>query len=123
VKVQPTLSINDVSANEPKGLKPVAGGPQTTFAFFTLTLSRSSSQTITVDFATADGTATAGLDYTATSGQISFAPGETQKTLMVTVMSDGMVDVLEPNETYFVNLANPVNVTLADAQGLGTILE
>ncbi len=123
VKVQPKLVINDVTVNEPKGLKPVAGGPQTTFAIFTLTLTRASSQTITVDFTTADGTAMAGMDYTATSGQITFTAGETQKTLMVTVRSDGFVNEVEPNETYFVNLTNAVNVTLADAQGLGTILE
>ena len=66
----PKLVINDVTVNEPKGLKPVAGGPQTTFAIFTLTLTRASSQTITVDFTTADGTATAGMDYTPTSGQV-----------------------------------------------------
>jgi hypothetical protein len=117
------MTITDVTVSEPTGVFPVAGGPKTVFAFFVVTLSRASAQTITIDYATADDTATAGMDYTATSGQLSFAPGETQKNLMVTVTSDGIVDVVEPNETYFVNLTNPVNATLVDAQGLGTILE
>src|SRR5215831_1915448 len=70
--VIPTLSINDVSVTE--------GNSGTTNAVFTVTLSAVSSQSVTVHFATADNTATAGSDYVATSGTLTFNPGDTTKT-------------------------------------------
>src|SRR5262245_50319814 len=70
----PTLSINDVSVTE--------GNDGTTSAVFTVTLSRASSQTVTVNYATADGSATtANNDYMAASGTLTFAPGQTSQTI------------------------------------------
>ena len=108
----PALRINDVTLAE--------GSPSGTTAFtFTVALTPAHlCQTVTVNYATANGSATAGSDYTATSNTLSFAPGETVKTITVNVGKDKEV---EPDETFFVNLSNPVNATLADGQGLGTI--
>jgi hypothetical protein len=107
----PTLSINDVSVTE--------GNTGTTVAVFTVTLSASSTQTVTVNYATANGTATAGSDYTAASGTLTFAPGTTSRTLSVIVAGDTQS---EANETFFVNLTSPSNATIADGQGQGTIV-
>ena len=107
----PTLSINDVTVTE--------GNTVTGNAVFTVSLSASSTQTVTVQFATANGTATSGSDYQTFSGTLTFNPGETSKTITVRVRGD---TVVEPNETFFVNLSNPTNATIADSQGLGTIL-
>ncbi len=79
------------------------------------------SQTVTVDWSTQLGTATAGLDYVSGSGTVTFAPGETTKAITVVVNSDSITP--EPNETLFVNLANPANATVADGQGQGTIFD
>jgi hypothetical protein len=106
-----TISINDVSVTEGNG-----GNTQ---AIFTVTLSASSTQTITVSWATADGTATiANSDYTAGSGSLTFAPGVLAQTITVNVRGD---TVFEADETFFVNLTNPTNATIADGQGQGTI--
>jgi hypothetical protein len=74
---------------------------------------------VTVKYATANGTATAGSDYTAASGALTFAPGQTSLTVPVPVIGDA---ILESNETFYVNLSSPVGATLFDSQGLGTIL-
>src|SRR5262249_43300625 len=65
-----------------------------------------------------DCTATAGSDYVATTGSLTFAPGETSKTVTVAVNGDTLG---ESDETFYVNLTNPANATCADGQGLGTI--
>ena len=75
----PGLSVNDVTVTE--------GDSGTTNATFTVTLAPASGQNVSVDYATADGTATAPADYAATSGTLTFAPGQTTKT--VTVPVDG----------------------------------
>jgi hypothetical protein len=107
-----SLSIDDVSVTE--------GNAGTTIATFTVTLSPISGQTVTVDFATADGTATtADNDYVATSGTLTFTPGTATQPIPVTVNGDTN---LEPDETFLVNLSNPVNATITDGQGVGTIL-
>ncbi|UBF23864.1 hypothetical protein K9N68_19135 [Kovacikia minuta CCNUW1] len=106
----PSLRINDVSLNE--------GNSGTTNAVFTVSLSAASTQSVTVSYATANGTAVAGSDYTATNGQLSFNAGETSKTISVPILGN---TVVEPNETFFVNLSSPANATLSDAQGLATI--
>lgn len=106
----PSLSISDATV--------VEGNSGTQTATFTVTLSAASASTVTVNYATANGTATAGSDYAATNGTLTFAPGETTKTVSVTVNGDTL---FESNETYFVNLSNPSNATLNDSQGLGTI--
>ena len=74
---------------------------------------------MTVAFATADGTATQGVDYVAISGTLTFAPGQTQATVTVTILADPLSTA---DLTFLVNLSNPVNATLGgDATGTGTI--
>jgi hypothetical protein len=109
---QPRISIDDVEHTE--------GDSGTTDYTFNVTLDAASDQTVTVDYATADDTATsADNDYNAVATtQLSFAPGEISKQLTVTVNGD---TVFESDEQFFVNLTNPVNATLLDAQGAGTI--
>ncbi len=106
----PTLSISDETKIE--------GSAGTTQFVFFVTLSTASGATTTVDFITADGTALAGGDYTATSGTLSFAPGELTKEVHVNVGGD---TVFETAETFSVNLSNPTNATIADGTGTGTI--
>jgi hypothetical protein len=85
----------------------------------TVSLSGVTGVSVTVDFATANGTATtAGNDYVAQTGNLNFTPGQVSKTIQVSVNGDTTV---EPNETLFVNLSNPVGATIADAQGQVTI--
>lgn len=106
----PTVAVNDVTITEG------AGG--TSAANFTVLLSPASANTVTVNYATADNTATAGSDYVATSGTVTFTPGQQSQTVSVTINGDTTV---EPNEIFFVNLSNPSNATIGDNQGLGTI--
>jgi serralysin len=107
----PSLRISDVSLTE--------GNSGARSFLFRVTLSAASPQTVTVAYATANGTATvADRDYQARSGTVSFAPGQTSKTIIVLVNGDLRV---EANETFFVNLSNPTNATLADSQGRGII--
>ncbi|MBI3364797.1 MAG: DUF11 domain-containing protein, partial [Ignavibacteriae bacterium] len=107
----PNITINDVSATE--------GNSGTTPAVFVVSLSTSSSQIVTVNFATAAGTATAGIDYVNSSGTITFNPGETLKRDTVLVVGDLLN---EADETFFVNLSNPINAVIGDAQGVGVII-
>src|SRR5438552_1171896 len=107
----PTLSINGVSANE--------GNSGTTAFVFTVTLSAASASTVTANFATSNGTATAGSDYVANRGVVTFTPGRTTQTITVSVNGDTTV---EANETFLVTLSAPTNATLAVAQGTGTIV-
>ena len=87
---------------------------------FTVSLDAPQAAPVTVDFATANGTATAPTDYTANSGTVTFAPGVTSQTVTVQVNGDTTV---EPNETFNVNLSNATgNATITDAQGVGTIV-
>jgi hypothetical protein len=107
----PSLSISDATVTE--------GNAGTVTAVFTVTLSAVSVQTVTVSYATASGSATAGTDYVAASGTLTFAPGTTSQTVTVTVNGD---TVPEANETFLVNLSSPTNATIADGQGQGTIV-
>jgi hypothetical protein len=86
---------------------------------FTLTLSAPADGPVTVNYATANGTATAGSDYVAQSGTVTFAAGETSKTISIVVNGDRK---REANETFFVNLSDVVGALLQDNQGVGTIL-
>ena len=109
--VVPNLSINDAVVTE--------GNVGTVNAVFTVTLSAVASESVTVDYATADDTATtADSDYIPTSGQLTFLPGEISKQIVVTVNGDLK---LEPDETFHVNLSNAHNAVIVDDQGLGTI--
>lgn len=88
-------------------------------AVFTVTLSAASAVPVAVDYATSDGSGLAGTDYVATSGTLSFGPGETTKTILVKTLSDG---VAAGDKTFTVNLSNPsVDLTLTNTQGTGTI--
>jgi CSLREA domain-containing protein len=111
---KPTVTINDVFVAEP-----TAG---TTSATFTVTLSNAAAAPVTLNYATADDTATAPDDYTAIpSTPLSFASGELMKTISVTVNADAST---EPAETFFVNLSNlSANATFDRAQGVGTITD
>lgn len=109
----PSLSITDASVTE--------GNSGTRTTTVSVSLSAASGRTVAVDFATADGTATfsPGGDYHSQSGRLVFSPGETVETITLTVVSD---TVTEADETFFVNLSNPLNATIADAQSTITIL-
>ena len=102
------LSVADASANENSdaGLN------------FVVSLDRVSTLTISVDYATSDGTATAGQDYTATSGTLTFHPGDAAKTVSVPVLDD-VVD--DGGETVTLTLSNATNARIADATATGTI--
>jgi hypothetical protein len=107
----PSLAIGDVTVKE--------GNSGVTNAIFLVTLSAASGQTVTVDYASADGSAkTATKDYAAVSGTLTFTPGQTTKTIVVSISGDKRK---EKNETFFVNLSSPSNATIADGQGRGTI--
>jgi chitinase len=108
----PSVSIGSASV--------VEGNVGTVKLLFTVTLSAPCPDVVVVDYATADGTATAGFDYSAVAGTLTFRPGETSKTIAVTVLSDR---VPEPNETFAVNLSNPQMATVASGSGVGTILD
>ena len=109
---RPTISINNISHIE--------GATGTTAYTFTVNLSNTSDESVTVNYATADGTATvANSDYTATSGTLTFNPTETSKTLTVNANGDTRK---EANETFQVTLAAPVNRTIATGTGTGTIV-
>jgi len=108
----PALRISDRTVME--------GNTGTASATFTVTLSAASTETITVAYATGNNTATAGSDYQSSNGTLIFAPGETSKTITVLVNGDRLV---EPNETFVVNLSSPTNATIADGQGVGTIVD
>jgi Concanavalin A-like lectin/glucanases superfamily/Calx-beta domain len=113
----PALSLNNVTVAEGD---PAPGAPTTTNAIFTATLSQASGQMVTVNFATADGTATAPGDYTAQSGTLAFNPGQTSRTIPVPVVDD---DVFEASQNFKLTLTAPQHATLADAQGVVTITD
>ena len=111
----PTLSIADVSVAE--------GNSGAASAAVVVTLSASATQTVTVDFATANGTASTaaaigGPDYDAAAGTLTFAPGETAQTLLVSVNGDSIDEVAE---TLTVALSSPTGATIADGSATVTI--
>jgi len=107
----PSLGIGDVSVSEGN-----LGGKDATF---TVTLSPSSIATVTVNYATTDGTAVAGSDYVAKSGSLTFQPGETTKTVAVTIFGD---TAYEPDETFFLDLSGINGAVLADDRGQATVV-
>ena len=102
----PAVSVSDASAGEGDAVA------------FMVSLSPASSQQVTVDYATSDGTAAAGSDYTAQSGTLTFAANETSKTVSIATTDDS---VDEENETFTLTLSSPTNATLGDATATGTI--
>jgi Calx-beta domain-containing protein/hemolysin type calcium-binding protein len=114
----------EVVTGLPKGVVSVAdakvteGNSGPTVLSFPVTLAKGVPRPVTVSFATADGTATAGSDYAAATGNVTFNPGDTSKTIDVTVNGD---TTFEPDETLTVGLSAPVNGVLARATATGTI--
>jgi len=107
---KPAVSVADASQAE--------GASGSSSLTFTVGLSKASPLRVTVAYATTNGTATAGTDYTATSGTLSFAPGQTSMTVAVPIVGD---TAYEPDETLTLTLSNPVNGTLGTATATGTI--
>ena len=103
------LSVHDASVNE---------GPGATLVF-TVTLDRKRDRTVLVRYATADGTATQGEDYTGVSGTLRFAPGETSKTVSVAVLDDAHD---EGSETLTLTLSAAHRAVIDDATAVGTIV-
>src|SRR5206468_2771408 len=101
---EPRISIGSASATE--------GNDGTTDMVFSVTLSNATDAPLTVDFATADDTASAGSDYQAVAGTLIFAPGETSKAITVIAYGD---QVIEYDESFVVNLSS-------GSQAWGTIL-
>lgn len=116
---QGTIADNDTVSVSIGAVTVTETNSGTRDAVFTVTLSAVSGSTVMVDYATANGSATAPADYVAIAGTITFAPGEVSKQFVVQVVGDTIV---EANETYSVNLSNPVNATIGGSgYGLGTI--
>ncbi|MEP1080015.1 Ig-like domain-containing protein [Leptolyngbya sp. PL-A3] len=108
----PTLSVGDVILTE--------GDAGTQNATFTVTLSAPSGQTVTVNYATSNGSAVAPSDYTTTTGTLTFAPGVSTQTITVPVLGDTLD---EANETFNVTLTSSSNATIVDGAGVGTITD
>jgi len=107
----PQLSINDVTAPE--------GNSGTSNFVFTVSLAAASTLPVTVQFNTVNGTATAGSDYAATSGTLTFAPGTTSQLITVVVNGD---TIDEPDETFQVVLSGANGALLPAAPATGTIV-
>ncbi len=99
------ISVADVSVNETDS---------------TVSLATASALEVTVDYATADATATAGLDYSSDSGTVTFLPGETEQTVDVTILPDGKGEI---DETFNLQLSAPVNAIISDALATATIVD
>jgi hypothetical protein len=108
----PTISISNATVSE--------GNSGNANAVFSVTLSHPSAFPITVNYTSADDAATAGSDYQATSGTLTFNPGETSKTIPVVVNGDTAGEV---NETFTITLSSPSNASILVGQGLGTIVD
>ncbi|MDT7541848.1 MAG: hypothetical protein QOE33_1752 [Acidobacteriota bacterium] len=109
----PSFSIGDVFVSEPQS--------GTSNATFTVTLSAPMTTTVSVDYATADGTATAPADYDSKSGTLTFAPGDTTKTITIVIKADSLA---EGKETFTVNLSNATPpTTISDTSATGTIVD
>jgi glucose/arabinose dehydrogenase len=106
------LSVGDATVTE--------GDTGGSTAVFTVSLSAAVAQTVTVQYATADGTAVAGSDYAPVTGTLTFPPGTVTRTVSVPILGD-VLD--EDDETFTLDLSNPTNATIADGQGLGTITD
>jgi uncharacterized repeat protein (TIGR01451 family) len=110
-KLPPAISISNAAILE--------GNAGTTNLIFNLTLSAPMGVPVSVSFATADGSATAGSDYIATNGTVTFAPGITNQTIAVAIIGDLNY---KPDETFSVTISNPTNAVIDAASGAGTIL-
>jgi hypothetical protein len=109
---EPRISIGDATLTE--------GDIGTVNATFLVTLSEASPIDVTVHYATANITAAAGSDYTATSGTVTIPAGQTSATVTVAVRGDRLV---EPTETFAVKLTAATAATILDGHGVGAILD
>ena len=107
----PSHRVDDVTVTE--------GDAGTVDATFTVRLSGAYYQTVTVDYATVDGSASAGSDYTAQAGSLEFTPGQTTRTVTVTVSGD---EDMEVDEAFHLDLSGAANATVADRRGTATIV-
>jgi Calx-beta domain/Right handed beta helix region len=108
----PSVGIDDVAV--------VEGTGGTVNAVFTVSLSGASAQAVTMGFQTANGTATAGSDFTAASGSLTFTAGQVSRSVSVAVLGDAAI---EADETFSVGLSSIVNATAGDVQGVATIVD
>jgi hypothetical protein len=107
-----TIKVSDVTTAE--------GNAGSTGAVFTVSLEAPTNTTVTVDYVTFNGTAVSPGDYQAVNGTVTFSPGQTTRFVTVPVNGDTLP---EGNETFILNLSNPVGALLADSQGIGTIMD
>ncbi len=105
----PVLTIDDVTVDEAAGN-----------AEFTVTLDTVSGLDVSATYSTSDGTAISGLDYVAATGAISIPAGALSDTITVSIIDDALHEL---DETFTVNLSNPVNATIGDGQGVGLIVD
>ncbi|NMM50816.1 Calx-beta domain-containing protein [Marinigracilibium pacificum] len=111
-KDYPVVSIQNSSISE--------GNSGTSIMQFTVSLSASPPQSVSVQYSTSDGTAEAGTDYVAATSQtLTFAASETSKTISIEVSGD---NIAEPDETFSLTISNPVNATLGTSSATGTII-
>src|SRR4029077_15774271 len=104
----PHLFVRDAVVDEKDGNARVSvllGGPG----------GEASNSPVTVDFATSAGSATAGADYSSAAGTLTFAPGETAKTVVVPINDDALT---EPAEEFALTLSNPAGATILDGSGV-----
>ena len=103
----PQIFMRDVTVDEKAGI-----------ASFVVWMDAASNSTVTVDYATANGSASSGGDYATTAGTLSFSPGEVVKTVAVDIVDDVAAEGVE---RFFLNLSNAVNANIADASAVGQI--
>jgi Calx-beta domain/RTX calcium-binding nonapeptide repeat (4 copies)/Bacterial Ig-like domain len=108
----PTISIDDITVIE--------GATGITTATVTVRLSKSWGQSVSVGYATEAGAATAGADYTTTSGTLTFSSGDTIKTFTVDILNDNLN---EQDEAFNIILSNPTGATIGDSTGVVTITD
>jgi subtilisin-like proprotein convertase family protein len=108
-----SLSAGDVTVQEPPT------GPAS--ATFNVYLNTATTDPVTVQYTTVDDTATAGVDYTATAGTLTFTPGQSVQSVTVPILDN--TPLQQPNVDFFLQLSNPTNATLQRPQGVGSIVE
>jgi len=113
-QADPTISVNDQIVVEGDG------GPDPKLANFVISLSAPTQKTVTITATTQSGTATGNIDFAAGAVTFSFPPGQTAITFIVPIIGD---TVPEGTEDFSLNLSNPINATIADGQGVATIID
>ena len=109
----PRLSVADVSIHEAHDEHPST-------AVFTVTLTTPAATAVTVNYQTADGTATAGLDYVANSGTLTIPAGSVTGTVDVVVADDA---IAEPKETFFLDLSGVAGASVSNPRATATIID